>query len=168
MYFQGWVKLHRKLMENEVIWDTKEPFDRRSAWLYLVMMANHEDRQIAIGGSVRVIHRGEHWTSFRSLKEKWHWDSIDRVRRYINMLVEAKMITVNSTSNGTLVTIVNYGDYQGSQDTKRDTKQYTDKYTGETQTSTRALPKQEVKNIKNEKEVKKCSSASPYSGGEWQ
>lgn len=36
---KGWVKIHRAI-EDSGIWQHKEPFDKRSAWIDLIMMAN--------------------------------------------------------------------------------------------------------------------------------
>ena len=42
---QGWVCTHRKICEHW-LWKDENPFDKRSAWIDLIMMANHEDKKI--------------------------------------------------------------------------------------------------------------------------
>lgn len=107
----GWVKLHRSITEHW-IW-TEERHSKQSAWLDLIMMANHEDRKIAIGNKIVVIKKGQMWTSYEKLKARWKW-SDDRFRGFIRALVSDKMITVQPTNSGTLITVLNYWKYQGS------------------------------------------------------
>ena len=69
------------------------------------------------------------------------------------------MITVESDSNWTLLTIVKYEVYQGERYTDEHTNEYTNEYTGETPTNTptntQTDTKQEyIKNDKNEKNEK--------------
>ena len=45
----GWVKIHRQIQDN-AIWMSDEPFDSRSAWIDLILMANHEDKEVYQGG----------------------------------------------------------------------------------------------------------------------
>jgi hypothetical protein len=40
---EGWIKLYRKLWDDEIWDDELEPHNKRSAWIDLLMMANHED-----------------------------------------------------------------------------------------------------------------------------
>lgn len=107
---KGWIRLHRQIQECG-IWVDKEPFDRRSAWLDLLLMANYEDKSTLIKGKPLTIDRGQRFTSTLHLAERWHW-SVNRVRRYLALLESLQMITTDRTSNGIMITIVKYGDYQ--------------------------------------------------------
>ena len=44
---KGWISIHRKIQDSE-IWNSSEPFDKRSAWIDLLLLANHEDNTIMI------------------------------------------------------------------------------------------------------------------------
>lgn len=120
----GWIKLYRQLQENP-LWKSNEPFNRRDAWIDLLLLANHEERVILVNGQKKVIGEGQHWTSFRVLANRWHW-SYERVRRYFALLDELDMAHVSVTPSGSLVTIVNYGFFQSGRVTKRDTNDRTD------------------------------------------
>ena len=122
---KGWIKLHR-VIQDSAIWSSDEPFDRRSAWMDILMMVNHEQRTILINGRPQVVEAGQRWTSIRVLAERWKW-SKDRVMRYLNLLVETGMITLHKTPNGTLLSVVKYGFYQYGQDTDKDAGKDTDK-----------------------------------------
>ena len=126
---KGYILIHRKIWDNR-IWKRSEPFDGRSAWLDLLLMANHADKQMIIGVKTVTIKRGEIYTSNRNLAKRWHW-SINKVVRYLTLLSEQGMITVNGTPNGTRLAIVKYGFYQGSRNTNEYTHEYTDEYTNE-------------------------------------
>lgn len=108
---KGWVKLHRVIMDHW-IWDS-ERHSKQSAWMDLIMMVNHADNKITIGNHSITIHEGQVWTSYKKLKERWQWSN-DRLKGFIDMLVADKMIAVNPTNTGTLITVLNYKKYQGS------------------------------------------------------
>lgn len=107
----GWVKLHREITEHW-IWES-ERHSKQSAWLDLIMMANHKDKKVPIGNKVITVKKGQMWTSYEKLKARWRW-SDDRLRGFIGSLVSDKMIVVQPTNAGTLITVLNYLKYQGS------------------------------------------------------
>lgn len=130
----GWVAISRSLQRN-FIWDSEEPFDRRSAWIDLILTANHEPGvfQSRSGETVNV-PAGATYTSIRKLAERWHW-SKDKVRRYLATLTATQMITQTATPNGTLLTLVKYKDFQGVRDTKQDANRDTVEHTDKTRTT---------------------------------
>lgn len=75
-------------MENE-IWTEDDPFDRRSAWIDLIMMANIKTKTIIYRGHTLSIKRGQVYTSTRKLASRWNW-SRDKVFRYLKLLEELK------------------------------------------------------------------------------
>ncbi|MBO7325886.1 MAG: hypothetical protein J6U74_00035 [Clostridia bacterium] len=150
----GWIKLHRKIMECS-LWDDDEPSDRKSAWIDLLLMANHRDKQIIFKGKPMTIKAGQRLTSIRKLATMWNW-SINRVKRYLDLLESLNMITVQSDSNGTLLTIVKYEVYQGDGYTDEYTHGYSDGYSDDTPTDTVTdtvtdTKQEDNKNEKNEK-----------------
>ena len=106
----GWISLHRKLQECD-IWLDDEPFDRRSAWIDLLLSANHEDKGMIFDGRRIVVNRGQLITSVRKLSAKWHWGK-DKTLAYLRLLEELQMIERSADSRKTLLTIVNYDIYQ--------------------------------------------------------
>ena len=147
----GWVKFHRQIQESN-IWTDKEPFDRRSAWVDLIMMANHEDRKVLINGKLVVIKRGQKITSLYKLAERWHW-SRDRVRRYLTLLESDNMIVRESNNINTTITIVNYSIYQDKNTTRKTTNKTTDKTTDNTTDNTQTRINKNDKEVKNEKNI---------------
>ena len=111
----GWISIHRSITENW-IWDEK-PFDRRSAWIDLLMMVNHTDTKIMFDGSLVEVKRGQRITSIRKLSERWGW-STTKTTKFLTMLETDEMITLKKDTKKTLVTIVKYSVYQDSENKK--------------------------------------------------
>jgi len=116
----GWVALHRKIWKSDV-WKSKKPFDERSAWVDLLLMAEFAD-----GAKAK---RGQILTSYGELADRWHW-SKSRVHRFIHNLEADKCIkispsksgTANGTASGTVLTIEKYAVYQDVWNGKRNEK----------------------------------------------
>lgn len=144
---KGWIRIHRQLQDSE-IWMQSQPFDMRSAWIDLLLLANHEDKTIIFDYQPFVIKRGQYLTSVRSLSNRWKW-SKDRVLKFLRLLTQLQMITKDSNNQRTLLTIENYDKFQGSQDTEQDTGTDTSSYTERTQNGHGFATN---KNVKNEEE----------------
>lgn len=97
-------RMHRGWMENDVF-DKNEPFDRRSAWIWLIENARFMDNC--------ELRRAQLKISGRKLAEEWQW-SLGRVQRFLADLACKKMIERLSESPGTLITICNYDKYQAA------------------------------------------------------
>lgn len=149
----GWIKLHRKLQDCW-IWQEKEPFDKRSAWVDLLLSANHSDKKILFNGELIIVKRGQVLTSIRKLSAKWSW-SVNRVYRYLRLLESDNMLIKESGNDKTLLTIANYDVYQCSEYTDGNTVGNTGEYKSETPASTPSEHKQECKEDKNAKNEKK-------------
>lgn len=118
----GWISIHRKIQQSD-IWLDKEPFDKRSAWIDLIMMANHEDRQVLFDGKFIEVKRGEKITSLRMLSEKWKW-SRNKVKRFLKLLESGSMIELKIDHQKTTYKIVNYNVYQNEDLSKRPQKDH--------------------------------------------
>lgn len=120
---KGWIKIYRSILDC-AIWEDGEPYDRRSAWIDLLLLCNHADKQIIFNGEPMTISRGQYLTSVRKLSERWHWSN-DRTLRYLRLLEQLEMIKRSSDNSRTLLTLENYGLYQDTPNTD----EYTDEYT---------------------------------------
>lgn len=111
MASQGWVSIHRSLFDHW-IWTDKGEFDKRSAWIDLILMVNHEDKKVLINGKLETIKRGQRITSLNKLAERWKW-SRKKVTNFLNLLEEDGMIIAKKEQGKyTTITIVNYNFYQ--------------------------------------------------------
>lgn len=107
---EGWIKLSRQLQDHW-LWKEAEPFDKRSAWLDLLMLANWEDKKTAYKGEVITCKRGDVNVSYTALGKRWHWNR-KKVARFIALLESDEMVTTKVTTHRTTVTIVKYGFFQ--------------------------------------------------------
>lgn len=103
----GWIKLHRKIIDN---WIWEDP-EKLKAWLDILLMVNHEDKQLPFNGKVITIKPGQRLTSIQKLADRWGWNR-KRVVRFLGLLEGAAMCTTERTPNGTTLTVVNWEFYQ--------------------------------------------------------
>ena len=115
---KGYIKIYRDIRDHW-IWEVR-PYDKARAWIDLIMTANHEKKTILFDGRLMTIERGQHMTSLKTLAARWGWTR-SKVKRFLDVLKSEQMINTKRNRNGTLITIVNYGIYQGSRNTKRNT-----------------------------------------------
>lgn len=116
----GYIKLYRDIMDSD-IWKSKEPFDYRSAWIDLLLLASHKDHDIFGKGKLIKSKRGQVNRSLQQLADRWHWKSRGRVKRFLAELEAAQMVNTICTSNGTVITIENYSKWQDARNSKRNT-----------------------------------------------
>lgn len=148
---KGWIKTYRQIQDCW-IWKVDEPFDRRSAWLDLLLSANHKDVKLLFNGNLIDVKRGQLITSVRNLANKWKW-SKDRVLKFLRVLENDTMIERDSDNHRTLITIVNYGVYQDKQDTENtEESTQTSTHTSTQNGHTLATNKND-KNDKNDKNI---------------
>lgn len=107
---EGWIKIYRQI-RNHWIWKDKEPFDKRSAWIDLLLSVNHKSKKIPFENDFIEIERGQTLTSIKQLAERWSW-SRHKVSDYLNQLEQDTMIVQIRDTRKTLVSIVNYRKYQ--------------------------------------------------------
>lgn len=108
---EGWISIYRKIRENW-IWLDKEPFDRRSAWIDLILSANHKDKKILIDNNFVIVKRGQFLTSEYKLAEKWKWGR-KAVQNFLKLLENDHMIKkLVQPKKFTIIEVTNYEDYQ--------------------------------------------------------
>lgn len=107
---KGWIRLHREITDSG-IWSDSEPFDKRSAWIDLLLMANYKDFDTMRKMTIQHRKRGEVNTSVTYLAKRWGW-SRNKVYRYLALLKADGMVNINGTTDGTTITIENYEKYQ--------------------------------------------------------
>ena len=106
----GWFKVQRDI-EDHWIWKSNEPFDKRSAWIDLIMLANYADRKTTDGESVVLRKRGDVNYSMLFLAKRWKWDR-RKVKRFLMALEGDGMVSLHGTQHGTTITIENYAKHQ--------------------------------------------------------
>ncbi|MCS0652010.1 hypothetical protein [Cytobacillus firmus] len=114
---QGWIKLHRKILENE-IWHDVTTF---RLFTLLLLKAVHKDGVKVKGIELK---RGQYLRSYSKLaedleyKEKRGYKKVSKstVLRSVKKLVDEGIVSVTETDYGTVFTILKYHEYQGLDD----------------------------------------------------
>ncbi|MEC1723921.1 hypothetical protein P9E34_04065 [Schinkia azotoformans] len=122
MQGQGWIKLHREILDSE-LWHDVTTF---RLFIYLIGKASHQDG-IKINGIE--IKRGQWLRSYRKLAQDLAYKegrglkeySLKTISKCINKLISAERVTIQETEQGTLFTIVNYAKYQDKQEFEEET-----------------------------------------------
>ena len=105
----GWIKLHRKIMDNP-IFDKSELL---KLFVYCLFSAGHEDKRIIWNGKEEIVPRGSFITGREKLSNELK-QSESMIRRNLKILENISVITRKTTNKFTVINVVNYGIYQGS------------------------------------------------------
>lgn len=98
------------------IWDhplfeSREPFTRREAWLWLLSAATWKMKTVFVDGKRVSLTRGQLAHSIRFLAEAWQWPK-SNVARFLEALKTETMIGTDAGHGITIITICNYDKYQ--------------------------------------------------------
>jgi len=108
----GFYLMHRGWQDNPVFGAvSREPFDRRSAWVWLIENAAYTTTRVNVAGKPTNLRRGQLSHSLRFLAKAWGWDDA-RVRRFLSRLADELMIECVTDAGQTIITICNYDTYQ--------------------------------------------------------
>ena len=107
---KGWIKLHRQILENPV---TNKP-DWAWLWICILLLANHEDREVIWNGEKRLIKKGQFITSREKLAlvSHLHQSSVERALKYFKI---EQQIEQQTNKRFRLITILKYNDYQDTE-----------------------------------------------------
>ena len=130
---QGWIKIHRQLLE----WEWYDDINVTRLFLHILLKANHKSKNY----KGELIQIGEHLTSREILSNETGL-TIRQVRTALTKLKTTNEVTIKSSSQGTKIQVVNYEKYQVT------TNEVTAKRPASDQQTT------SNKNVKNEKKKK--------------
>lgn len=145
----GWVKLHRELLDKP-IWEASTP-EQKTILITILALANHKEREWEWRGQKFKARAGQFVTSLPSLVEKsGKGVSVQNVRTALKRFEKLGFLTDESTNQNRLITIVNWGIYQGQE------SEITDDLTGNQQATNRQLTPN--KNVRKKEGKKKDSN----------
>jgi len=84
----------------------------REAWLWLIAKAAWKDTTHRVGNVVVKVERGSMFMTLRDLQVAWRWKSDKRVRGFLAVLRNERMILIKTDAGKTQVSICNYSEYQ--------------------------------------------------------
>lgn len=131
----GFIKLSRKVFSGE-LWALKRTFSDWEAWIDLIQSARFEPNVgiYNVGVASIELSRGQFVGSVRFLAQRWSWGE-RKVRVFLSYLRKNNMVTTETVSGHTVITLLNYAKYNDSsedipedipKDTARDTAKDTD------------------------------------------
>lgn len=142
----GWIKLYRCLMDKP-IWLNSTP-EQKVVLITILMLASHVDKEWEWQGNKFTIKPGQFVTSLPKLAEKCgEGISIQNVRTALKRFKKLEFLTDESTATGRLITVENWGIYQGKDDEPNSdaNSQLTD---------SQQTPNRQLTPIKNDKNVR--------------
>jgi len=103
----GWIKLHRKLLENPI---ASKP-NYIALWVTLLLKANHKPNKFIWNGETQIINEGQILTGRKelALKTGIPEGSIDRL---LNFLENEHQIEQQKTTKFRIITILKWSEYQ--------------------------------------------------------
>lgn len=108
----GWIKLHRKLLESLIFGNEKG----LKVWVWCLLKANHADKQVLLGRRKITLKAGQFIMGSTTAKEQlslakatiWYW---------LNFLEKEGQVRLEKTTKYTIVTIPKWEEYQHELDT---------------------------------------------------
>lgn len=114
MASQGWITLHRELIQKP-IWLNSTP-EQKTILITLLLMVNHEEKEWEWKGQKYTVQPGQMITSLNSIVEKCGKGiTTQNVRTALKRFEKLEFLTNKSTKQSRLITIVNWGKYQGAE-----------------------------------------------------
>ena len=104
---QGWIKLHRKLLEN--------PISRNpawfSVWVHILLLASHDESSFIWNSKKTILHSGQFLTGRKKLAHECGV-SEGLVEKILNYLESEQQIRQQKTTKYRIITILNWSKYQ--------------------------------------------------------
>ena len=154
---EGWIKLHRKLLDNPIIMKDSDHF---FVWVYLLLNATHTEHKTLFCGKPIILHPGQVITGRKKIARETKINE-HKVDRILKALKSEHQIEQQTSSHGSVISILRWNDYQNIEQ-QNEPQVSNNRATSEQQVSTI----QECKELKNDKNVKNSFKAAPPEGSE--
>lgn len=105
----GWIKIHRSLVEDEI---AEKGLSALGLWTMLLTLANHSESKIIWKGELRYLKRGEILTTLRELSLNNKSVTITSTRRMLDFFEKRQSIRQEISTKGRIITLLNYESYQ--------------------------------------------------------
>ena len=113
MAHQGWVSIHRGIVEHWMFQDNRE-FSKLEAWLDILLMVNHSPQKVLIQNTIVNVDRGQSIRSVETWGKRWNW-SRGKVRGFFKLLEADSMIATENIQITTKLTVCKYDSYQSGE-----------------------------------------------------
>jgi len=140
----GWVKLHRKMLDNPIIMKDAEHL---AVWMYLLLNATHAEYPALFRGKKITLQPGQLITGRKSIASTLVV-SESKVTRILSAFESEQQIEQQTSNKNRLITVVNWDKYQLC-DQQNEQQMNNNRTTTEQQLNTN----KKNKNVKNDKNV---------------
>lgn len=106
----GYIKLHRKMLDNPIVCKDSETF---SIWIYLLLNATHQEIPAIFKGQKIMLKKGQLITGILSISKKLMINK-DKVQRTLKCFEVDKQIEQQTSNKNRLISILNWEIYQTS------------------------------------------------------
>ena len=124
---RGYITIARGILDHPIV-GARKPYSRLEAWQWLLLEAAWKPHRVPISNGrtrgVVSLDRGQLSHSLRFMARKWGW-TVKPVMTFLNGLETDTMVTTQTDTGQTLITICNYNAYQllaHSEETQTDTQ----------------------------------------------
>lgn len=109
---EGWIKIHRQMMDKAYY---KKDSERVHLWLHLLLKASHDKREEVLGGKMTICQPGQFTTGRKQLSEETgiSESKVERILTYFEK--NEQQIEQRKTSVNRLISIINWSEYQQSE-----------------------------------------------------
>lgn len=147
---QGWIKLHRKLLDNPVVC---KDGDHIAVWIYLLLNATHQEYPALFGGKKITLLPGQLITGRKSISDKLSINE-SKVQRILKTLENEQQIEQQTNNKHRLITILRW-DYYQEDEQQNEHQVNNERTTTEQQVNTN----KNVKNIRTKEVINKYNYA---------
>lgn len=148
----GWIKLHRKILDNPIVMQDAEYF---ALWVYLLLNATHTEYPVLFGGKKIMLQPGQLITGRIALSNELKI-SQSKVVRILNKLKIEQQIEQQTSNKNSLITLKNWSEYQqiGQQSEQQ----------ADNNRTTSGQQSDTNKNVKNNKNIKNVKNNTNMAG----
>lgn len=108
-----WIRLNADIFEHGLF--AGSVMSEREAWIWLIARAAWKDARHRVGGNVVPVPVGSLFVTLREMQLAWGWKSDYRVRSFLKVLENERMISTKTNAGKTHISICNYDKYQNVQ-----------------------------------------------------
>lgn len=155
---EGWIKIHRKMLENPIVCKDSSYL---AVWIYLLLNATHKEIPALFKGKKIVLQKGQLITGRKSIAKQLQI-SESKVKRILFELESDQQIDRQRSNQNSLISILNWDKYQ---EVDQENGQQMD-----SQWTTSGQPvttNKNVKNVKNERNNNISAKANKQKYGEY-
>ena len=105
---EGWIKLHRKILDNPIICKDSASL---AIWIYLLLNATHQDIPALFKGEKIILKKGQLITGRNSIGKQLNISS-SKVQRVLKLFENDGQIEQQMNNQNRLISIVNWNKYQ--------------------------------------------------------